>query len=611
MIWRSIPAHNLLWVAAPEDSTEAVAAAASQAGVHVARKLPLEKLESASCLLLDIPFFSREQLGVSHQHGPLGLDSIVTFNEYLRSVFEEEDFSFRDAQPLAVCLYCTRRAGAVANSLLLLGAYLMLEKNVPASDVVQWLLLSDDQGGVVPLYDQSFPTPFRSQTKLTNDSLTLQDCFFGLASAVQHGWLDYFTLDMPSRRQIAMAFDTVPVFELVLLGLDDVQSRVQFWVAADPVTTVVDPTARPDPPPEGNESSFGFSISSSASGSGMGSGMEGVHSIVLGGQSYAGAYASESSQITTLHKPESEWLARSGAVATTSNSMTKKIRRRLRKMSGKLSRIPFKVHAAANSEVCRPEDLPAFARWLRSSLRCQLLVRANFPTEPGLPGGDSYSDFFQRWGIEQLDLNFADGTAPSFNKALTLVSQVDRMLQHVLAHPQELGTSHSVVVHCKSGLGRSMSLLGALAVAFTPGLHGGDFFGWCRLVRPGAIQTADQERFLRSLDEEPSESCDCFVGCLGRRRRISRRSQSFQAVVQPQHTPTHSFPKNVVEAEQIGSHERTSSSSSELLILTPRSSEIHQISPRYIAPQPQPQATPPRRIAGEGSGQGSEELIRV
>jgi len=48
-----------------------------------------------------------------------------------------------------------------------------------------------------------------------------------------------------------------------------------------------------------------------------------------------------------------------------------------------------------------------------------------------------------------------------------------------------------------------------LAVAMLPDIRATDAFGWARLARPGAIQTAAQERFVRSLDEEDKAGTSC------------------------------------------------------------------------------------------------------
>jgi len=170
----------------------------------------------------------------------------------------------------------------------------------------------------------------------------------------------------------------------------------------------------------------------------------------------------------------------------------------------------------------RPADLPAFASFLQER-GCSLLVRGNYSNERGLPAGGSYGDFFDRRGVPQLDLPFEDGTAPPSKLVSNLIAAVEALLKDISSdeaksqHKKHESGHYSVVVHCKSGLGRSMSLLAALAVAFCPGLTAGAFFGWARLVRPACLQTPPQERFLRSLDEK-DDLCSCLFACFGRSR---------------------------------------------------------------------------------------------
>jgi len=165
------------------------------------------------------------------------------------------------------------------------------------------------------------------------------------------------------------------------------------------------------------------------------------------------------------------------------------------------------LHDRRDERPERPKDLPAFAQWLKRDLNCQLLVRCNFDSEPGFNG--SYGDFFQRWGLNQVDLPFPDMCAPSFKHAETLIVEVTEVLRQ-LQQDGHAGEDFAAVVHCKAGMGRSMASLAALAVALVPGLSASAFFGWGRLARPGALQSAVQERFIRSLDEERPAGCFCM-----------------------------------------------------------------------------------------------------
>jgi len=186
----------------------------------------------------------------------------------------------------------------------------------------------------------------------------------------------------------------------------------------------------------------------------------------------------------------------------------------------------------------RPDDLPAFAQWLTKAVGCRLLVRANLSNERGLPKCGSYQDFFSKWGIRQLEIPFTDGTPPPHSAVKELLSAVlDTLFEEDERHERreqpDFG-NRCVVIHCRAGLGRSMVLIGALTVAFTPGLPASSYFGWARMVRPGSIQTPVQERFLRSLDEEESTGCSCFGSAPVKREK---RSQSMNNTVREMATP--------------------------------------------------------------------------
>eukprot|EP00930_Biecheleria_cincta_P030281 TRINITY_DN20978_c0_g1_i2.p1 TRINITY_DN20978_c0_g1~~TRINITY_DN20978_c0_g1_i2.p1 ORF type:complete len:570 (-),score=89.34 TRINITY_DN20978_c0_g1_i2:291-2000(-) len=548
-MWRHLPNENLLWVSHPgDDALLHAELAAEEAKVSIDQVISLEKLDKANYLLLELPFFTKEQLGAAHHHGPVGLDVIVYFAGYLRGILQDRCIqavplvSSVASKPLVLCLGCTQRPGAVANSLLLLGSFLILETGIPAQDAINMLLGKDVQGGDVALQEQQFPTPFCDQVRFTHDSLTVQDCLFGLQSALEHGWLDYNASDMHSRRRDLLAFDCVPVFKVSLQDQLDCDT-VSFWVAADPVTTVINSDARPDPPDSSGETGAASEHSQTRAVS-QDVRMRAAHSHARAGSNESSrpkrlgmisemSQASYQSHASTGWNASLEWLGRSAAWTQSETSLGQSLRKQLQKVVSKSPTTPTKIHSS--HEISRPEDLPSFARWLKQQLACKLLVRANFSTERGLPAQGSYSDFFHRWGIRQLELAIPDGTAPPFSTALALVNEVQDLVRDLTLVDSET-SSYSIVVHCKSGLGRSMTMLGVLAVAFTPGLSSSAFFGWSRLVRPGSIQTHEQERFLRALDEEPKESC--FSSCF-RTKRISRGDSLKQTVCpELQNSPT-------------------------------------------------------------------------
>ncbi|CAJ1375520.1 unnamed protein product [Effrenium voratum] len=512
-LWRR--AEDLLWVAGGDGSHSHAQKVASECGVAHCEEacgsrvqrlgvLCLEQLDVAANLKLSLPFFADQLLGAVHLHGPLGLDTILDFCSHLWTVIQKASGP--------VCLCCSRRPGAVANSLLLLGGFLILERNYPAAKVLR--LLDPSAGGAIPAAEMRFPTPFQEKAKFTEESLLLRDCLFGLEFALKRRWLDR-SLDA-ERRQVAAAYDAVPVFSVALEN-DSVEqcATIGFWIAADPVTTVQDPQSRPEaeaqdvvkanrtestPSTGASTTSVSKAVSDSVVKHGKQEHMTGMIRLYK-----SSTHIHTVSDGMPAQTPRQVWRARADWF---SRQLT------LPMSSGKHV-LPTKVHCADGLK--RPADLPAFAQFLQKQ-SCSLLTRANFGTEKGLPEGGSYGDFFDRRGIDQLDLPFEDGSAPPARLVTQLIAAVEKLLMETGEESRTSDTVRncSVVVHCKSGLGRSMSLLAALALAFCPGLTAGAFFGWARLVRPACLQTPAQEKFLRSLDEETAV-CSCLFACFGKK----------------------------------------------------------------------------------------------
>ncbi|CAK9082506.1 unnamed protein product [Durusdinium trenchii] len=512
-LWRSFAEERLLWVAGGDGLEANALVVAGERRISCSQVLCLEQLDISANLKLQLPFFANELLGAVHLHGPLGLDTILDFCHHLQAVLEEVE------KHQSVCLTCSRRPGAVANSLLLLGAFLILERGYTADKVMR--LVDSSNGGAIPTSELRFPTPFLEQPNFTEDSLMLSDCFVGFEMAISKKWLDKQAIE--ERRQVAMAFDAVPVFSVVLQGQPNEKlAAVHFWIAADPVTTVEDPSDREQDllNVDANDQLAELAWSPTSPP---------AHSH------FSRAVSEPSGDLTPSHLATAVRIFKShdhlhtldeeGKVGESPKHVWAHHAHVFPALSMPSSRVntklPTKVHTVTKDQLLkRPANLPIFASFLKQKVRCTLLARANFPTERGMPDTGSYDSFFERWGINQLDVPFADGTAPPKKLVSQLISSVEQLLKGIALTdgPEDTGERCkpecdvvSVVVHCKSGLGRSMALLAALAIAFCPGLTAGAFFGWARLVRPACLQTPMQERFLRSLDETPD--CNCFFAC--------------------------------------------------------------------------------------------------
>lgn len=492
--WSHLAEQNLLWLYSPSgriDDAE-VSASLAPAGVEVGRVVWPEEMDVTNCLRLTIPFFKAEQIGAAALMGPMSLDVIVGFCRELKG----ELAALNPGGVLCAC--CTGRPGARANSLLLVGAFLMLECEKLAADVFRELFTPEIGIKAVGV---RFPRPWTPEPQWSPDSLSLADCFFGLEAALQHGWWNYTSHDSGVRRKQINLYDAAPVCTVdIEFNEAGATGRMSLWVAADPVTSVLDPHSRPDPPEEPpiDLKDLKARLSSGTSTQSNGSRIRIKRKMSTRSTGSASSCLNFAGQ---EFRPVDQWRQRSVGVRSGSKG---------RGVEEETPRKRTAFSQRGNEE--RVSDLPSYASWLKEALHCQLIVRANESDEEGLPGG-SYDDFFTRWDIPQLDVPFTDGTPPPNGVVETAVERVAVVLENLQWNVA--GADCSVVVHCKSGLGRSMSLIGALAVTLSPDLNASAYFGWARLVRPGAIQTAQQERFLRALDEESgAESCARCLRCL-------------------------------------------------------------------------------------------------
>ncbi|CAJ1362002.1 unnamed protein product, partial [Effrenium voratum] len=92
---------------------------------------------------------------------------------------------------------------------------------------------------------------------------------------------------------------------------------------------------------------------------------------------------------------------------------------------------------------------------------------------------------FECAGIRHIWLPFEDGGCPS-------VEIILRFLKAVEFAPG------AFAVHCRSGLGRTATLIGAYAIRFL-GFTARSFIGWCRVVRPGTVH-GSQQQYLVNLE---------------------------------------------------------------------------------------------------------------
>lgn len=176
---------------------------------------------------------------------------------------------------------------------------------------------------------------------------------------------------------------------------------------------------------------------------------------------------------------------------------------------------PFDLDALP---VCMPENLAPY--FLENNVR--LVVQCN---SPALEEGEerrrkiSYDpQSFERVGIRHLNIPFEDGGCPS-------IDILQRFLQTVEAH----GTGFAV--HCRSGLGRTATMIGTLALRYY-GFSARSFIGWCRVMRPGTVH-GSQQQYLVNLEMYLKPGASRQLESLSQRERLQllpRRELRFWAL---------------------------------------------------------------------------------
>jgi cell division cycle 14 len=129
---------------------------------------------------------------------------------------------------------------------------------------------------------------------------------------------------------------------------------------------------------------------------------------------------------------------------------------------------------ASGGRTCMPEDY--FPYFKEDNVTCVVrLNKAHYDRNK-----------FVRAGVKHVDLFYPDGGLPP---------------DHILDAFMQLSETHrgGIAVHCKAGLGRTGSCIGAYAIKHY-GFTAKEFIGWSRICRPGSV-IGPQQHWLESVQE--------------------------------------------------------------------------------------------------------------
>jgi len=127
-------------------------------------------------------------------------------------------------------------------------------------------------------------------------------------------------------------------------------------------------------------------------------------------------------------------------------------------------------------------------------------------------------DALERAGVRHLRLPFEDGGCPSVDLIHTFLEEVEAV-------------NGAFAVHCRSGLGRTATLIGIYAMRHM-GFTARHFIAWSRVVRPGTVH-GSQQQYLVNLEPHVVKHSSVPLQTLGERERLlllPRRELRFWAL---------------------------------------------------------------------------------
>ncbi|CAE8604404.1 unnamed protein product [Polarella glacialis] len=412
--------------------------------------------------------------------GPPTLGQIVSFLHMVDS----------SAEQARVTLHLSsggrRNTGAV-----LAGAVLVLARGKSAEAAWAQIVC----GGQPPSADPKtawdrFPRPFvKEGVDTTASSLTVLDCLSGLEAARNLNWMaDYKTFDVDSWRLLRQKFDATWIIPNEILAMGHPWTTAQnprFPGLLDCCEPSQKPSGRPvlmranlDSATEiGNslDSPSGSSPSMPRSRAPSGASLNSMDNDLI--------------DLPDVENPEFELV---GLESDKQRALPlPALFERYVSESEVANRPAYLAPEAVETEILEAGDVdvPDSSNYVEYLHRKDVgtVMRLNHTFE--CPEECESTAKFREFGLTYEEFPFNDGDVPSKQLARNFVTTCRKAVQE---------SGKGVAVHCMAGLGRTGVMVGTYAVT-RYSINGKAFHGWCRLCRPGSVQTGRQEVFLRHL----------------------------------------------------------------------------------------------------------------
>mmetsp|Transcript_73507 Transcript_73507/g.212915 ORF Transcript_73507/g.212915 Transcript_73507/m.212915 type:complete len:509 (+) Transcript_73507:40-1566(+) len=406
--------------------------------------------------------------------GPLGLDTVLLFCRGLTNLLD------RMADGAVAIGTAPGDVEQRTNVAVLMGAYLIFRKGWSAEDVAK--ALGKDEAGL--MFACSWTNVARPEPKR---NLSVRDCWDGLELAGMFNWVDDVCLESDVATCVAVKRwrDWVATCDCSWLVPGFI------LVGADPVTTAKDPN------PTTFEEVFPKKIKAAwtqatvpvaETRSSSKSTMLVDSPQVRNSGRFSFATRASSKSIVPIDAP---LIVESANITTYESRMSKASSEFGARESVQTVHTVCKDYSPAIDVHANPGGgMPSFVAVLQHA-GVTTVVRTNSGKERGMPPGGGYDEEeFADYSIMHYDVQILDT-----HGGLPKREDVEKVLR---CCPDGRLCEGAVFVHCKGGFGRSVTLASCLAIERLD-LDGAAFLGWARIVRPGAINTPEQEQLLRSF----------------------------------------------------------------------------------------------------------------